>query len=100
MIAFLKYGWQAVAGKAILETFAGSGLSVFGLNKHQALQLSRGQIGDFFQETACVGTPADDVAYFIRHYDNPDKLIRAFLPDIIIEPLLVGPKKISKKAVK
>lgn len=100
LIAFLKYGWQALAGKAVFETFAGSGLSVFGLNKHQALQISRGQIGDFFQEMFGVGTPVDDIAYMIRHYDDEDKLLRAFLPDMIVEPLLVGPKKLNKKAVK
>jgi len=72
-------------------------LGVLGLNKHQALQLSRGQIEDFFQEMVGVGTPIDDIAYMIRHYDDDDKLLRAFLPDMIIEPLIAGPKELNKK---
>lgn len=100
LIAFLKYGWQAFAAKEVLDTFAGSGLGVFGLNKHQALQLTRGQVGDFFQEMVGVGTPLDDIGYMIRHYDDEDKLLRAFLPDMIVEPLLAGPKEMSKKKIK
>lgn len=100
LIAFLKYGWQAFAAQEVLDTFAGAGLGVFGLNKHQALQLSRGQLGDFFQEMAFVGTPVDDIMYMIRHYDDEDKLLRAFLPDMIIEPLIAGPKPISNKTKK
>ena len=97
LIAFLKYGWQAFAAKEVIDTFAGSGLGVLGLNKHQALQLSRGQVEDFFQEMVGVGTPIDDIAYMIRHYDDDDKLLRAFLPDMIIEPLVAGPKELNKK---
>lgn len=100
LIAFLKYGWQAFAAKEVLDTFAGAGLGVLGLNKHQALQLTRGQVGDFFQEMVGVGTPLDDIGYMIRHAEDPDKLIRAFLPDMIVEPLLVGPKPISNKKTK
>ena len=95
LITFLKYGWQALAAEAVLETFAGSGLGVLGLNKHQALQLTRGQIGDFFQQMVGVGTPLDDIGYLIRHYDDDDKLLRAFLPDMIIEPLVAGPKELK-----
>ena len=97
LIAFLKYGWQAFAAKEVIDTFAGAGLGVLGLNKHQALQLSRGQVGDFFQEMVGVGTPLDDIAYMIRHYDDDEKLLRAFLPDMIIEPLIAGPKRLGKK---
>ena len=100
LIAFLKYGWQALAAKEVIETFAGSGLGVFGLNKHQALQISRGQVGDFFQEMVGVGTPLDDIGYMIRHYDDDDKLLRAFLPDMILEPLIAGPKPLGKKKVR
>lgn len=97
LIAFLKYGWQAFAAKEVIDTFAGAGLGVLGLNKHQALQLSRGQVGDFFQEMIGVGTPLDDIGYMIRHYDDEDKLLRALLPDMIIEPLIAGPKRLGKK---
>ena len=97
LIAFLKYGWQAFAAKEVIDTFMGSGLGVLGLNKHQALQISRGQVGDFFQEMVGVGTPFDDIGYMIRHYDDEDKLLRAFLPDMIVEPLIAGPKQLGKK---
>ena len=97
LISFLKYGWQAFALNEVIDTFMGSGLGVLGLNKHQALQISRGQVGDFFQEMVGVGTPFDDIGYMIRHYDDDDKLLRAFLPDMIIEPLIAGAKPISNK---
>ena len=100
LIAFLKYGWQAFATKEVLDTFAGAGLGVIGLNKHQALQLTRGQVDDFFQQMIGLGTPIDDIFDLMRHYDEDDKLLRAFLPDMILEPLIAGPKQIGKKKKK
>ena len=100
LIAFLKYGWQAFATKEVLDTFAGAGLGVIGLNKHQALQLTRGQVDDFFQQMIGLGTPIDDIFDLMRHYDEDDKILRAFLPDMILEPLIAGPKPMSKKKKK
>ena len=90
----------SIATKEVLDTFAGAGLGVIGLNKHQALQLTRGQVDDFFQQMIGLGTPIDDIFDLMRHYDEDDKLLRAFLPDMILEPLIAGPKQIGKKKKK
>ena len=95
LIAFLKYGFPALAGQAVVESFMGSAISVFGLNKHQAEQLARGRIGDFIQQQAFVGTPIDDIVYLARHYEDEKDLIRPFLADIVLEPLVLEPKKMK-----